>query len=489
MSNILFVGIKGSGMSSLALILKQQGNLVFGIDKCEYFQPQEKLIQSNIKIFEGFSVANIDIKIDRVIYSSAYEKHKLVIELKEIYPTISYNDYLAYLTKLSNSYGVSGTHGKTTTAAATTYALSYKNRKDFPFYSIYGSSLIDSPSFTYQGNESLLIEACEYRDHFLKYSLNGAIITSIDFDHSDYFTDLNSVIKSFLDFIINLKPAAFLILNVDDRNIRANLSTIKSLRDDLNIITFGFNDNSQFRIERDSYTNKYKIKLTRNEYFDFAYNDRAILDDIVGAAILSTCMLLDTKSVNLYLDNEDIILDEIFTTLFRISLKALETFPGVKGRLELKAINNNVVYIDDYAHHPKEIYSLITELKARYPGRKLFAIFSAHTASRTKALYEDFLHVFLLFDKLVITKTFASARMDEEPQDLAKRLVRDLNKKLLKSYKVRLGAAIYVDSDSETPSVAASMVEEGDIVISLGASNNDNLYRQIIKQIKGDKDL
>lgn len=482
MSNILLVGIKGTGMSSLALILKEQGNLVFGIDRSEYFQPQEKLIESNIKIFEDFSIENIDIKIDEFIYSSAWENHKLVIELKNKYPSNSYNEYLGYLTSLSKSYGVSGTHGKTTTSAATTFALSYKERKAFPFYSIFGSSLLDSASFTYQGNKSLLIEACEYRDHFLQYSLNGAIITSIDFDHPDFFEDINSVEKSFIEFIINLKPNAFLILNIDDKNIKSILSTIKGTRNDLTIITFGFHDNSQFRIEEDSYSNKYKVKLTGDEFFDFHYTDRALIGDIVGAAILSTCILLDAEDVKLYLGSEDIICDEIFTTLFKISLKALENFNGVKGRLELKANKDNVIYLDDYAHHPTEIYSLVKELRARYPGKKLFAIFSPHTASRTKALYKEFVNVLILFDKLVITKTFASARMDEDKDNLAKKLVDDLNKKLLKSFKVRLGVAIYVDDISEVKTVAASMVEDGEVVITLGAANNDNLYLDIINE-------
>ncbi len=480
MSNILLVGIKGTGMSSLALILKKQGNFVFGIDSNQYFQPQEKLIESNILIIEEFSISNIDYKIDKVIYSTAYEKHQLVNELKKTYETYSYIEYISLLTKSTKAYGISGTHGKTTTCAATTYLLSYKERKAFPFFSIYGSSLIGKESFTYQGEKAFVLEACEYQNHFLKYSLNGAVITSIDFDHPDFFEDINSVRKSFNDFAKQLKPNSFLILNIDDSHIKSLKNEIEIVRNDINIITYGFYDNSNFRIQYDNYIKKYHINLINQDYFDFKYVDRAIVSDLLASAILSTCIILDADDIKLYLSNDDIICEEVFTTLFRISLKALETFPGVKGRLDVKAIEDNIVYIDDYAHHPTEIYSLINELRNRYPNKKLFAVFGAHTASRTKALYKEFLNVFLLFDKLIITKTFSSARMDYDKDDLSKKLVVDLNKKLLKSFKVRLNSAIYVEAENEISSICASMIEDGDVVITLGASNNDELYKEII---------
>jgi UDP-N-acetylmuramate--alanine ligase len=483
-SNILLIGIKGSGMSNLALILKRKGNFVFGIDKSDYYQSQDKLIQSNIEIFEKFSLSNISYNIDEIIYSTAYENHQLVNELKKKYPLFSYIEYLSKLTAKSASYGVAGTHGKTTTTAATSFALSYKERVNFPFFSIFGSSLIGKDDCIYQGEEVFLLEACEYQNHFLNYKLHGALITSIDYDHPDFFKSLTQVKESFYKFATNLKNNGFLILNVDDQNVKSLKYQISNDRKDLNIITYGFNDNSLFRIEKDAYSNKYKVKILRDEYFQFKYQDRTLINDIVGAALLSTCMLLDRKDVQLYLNNDDIICDEVFTTLFRISLKALENFNNVKGRIELKAVSDNVIYIDDYAHHPKEIYTLVNELRTRYPNNKLFAIFSPHTASRTKALYKDFISVLLLFDKLIITKTFASARMDEDKNNLAKNLVRDLNKKLLTSFKVKLNAALYVEDIKDVASIASSMVEEGDVVISLGASNNDNLYKEIIKEKK-----
>ena len=484
MSNVLFVGIKGSGMSNLALILQKQENFVFGIDSSEYFQPQEKLTSSKIEIFEEFTIRNIQHKIDKVIYSPAYENHPLVKNLKKEYPTFSYIDYLAFLTTKSRSYAVAGTHGKTTTAGATTFALSYKNREAFPFYSIFGSSLIGKPPVIYQGEEALLLEACEYKNHFLRYNLNGAIITSIDYDHPDFFNSLDDVKESFRHFALNLSKNAFLILNTDDKNVKSLKHSIENVRGDINIIPFGFYNNTLFRIEKDSLTDSYKVRITGDETYNFQYKDKTLIIDLVGAAILSTCILLDKKDINLYLNKDDIIFEEIFITLLRVSLKSLEDFKSVKGRIELKAEKDNVTYIDDYAHHPNEIYTLLTELKERYPGRKIFAIFSPHTASRTKALYKEFLEVFTLFDKLIITKTFASARIDKDKRGLDSSLVKDLNKKLLKSFKVRLGSAIFVEEKKKVALVAASMIEDGDIVVSLGASNNDNLYKEIINAIK-----
>ncbi len=469
-------------MSSLALILKAKGDIVFGLDKSDFFSSQNKLIDADIKIYEDFNLDNIIEEIDYVIYSTAYENSKIVEQLNDKYISYSYIDYLSKLTRESKAYGICGTHGKTTTSAATTFALSYKNRKAFPFYSIFGSSLIEDP-YVYQGDESLVIEACEYQDHFLKYNLRGAIITSIDFDHPDYFKDETAVLDSFIQFALNIRKNGFLILNVDDKNVRELKSVIENARDDLNIISFGFMDNSIFRIQENNLTHSYNIGLTYGDDYKLNYTNRALVNDMVGASILATCILLDREKVELYLDDDDIICDEVFTTLFKSSLNSLEYFTGVRGRLELKVNYKNIVFIDDYAHHPKEIYTLLQEVKSRYPNRKVFAIFSFHTASRTKALYKDFLNVFLLFDKLIITKTFASARMDIDSENLDLKFVKDLNKKLLKSFKVRLAAVQYIEDIDEVASISAAMIEDGDIVISLGASNNDDLYKNIIKEL------
>lgn len=484
MINYFLVGIKGNGMSSLALIIKEQGGNVFGVDKNTYFISQEKLENANIKIYSEFDISLISENIDVVIYSTAYKNHPLIKNLNEKYDTYSYVEYLAYLTKMSKSYGISGTHGKTTTSAATTFSLSYKSRKNFPFYSIFGSSLLNDNPYTFQGTKAFLLEACEYENHFHKYNLNGAVITSIDFDHPDFFKSEKDVIDSFLQFAINIKKNGFLILNVDDKNIKSLLKTIKEIRPDLNVITYGFYDNSIFRLEKDTLSSSYKVRITHDELYNIKYFNRALVNDILAAAIFSTCILLDSDEVNLYLNENDIISDEVFTTVFRSSFKALENFNGVKGRLELKANYNNIIFIDDYAHHPSEIFVLINEIKQRYPNRKLFAVFSFHTASRTKALYKDFLQVLLLFDKLIITKTFMSARMDKDEDNLDRKMVKDLNSKLLKSYKVRLASVIYVENEAELPSIISSMIEVDDVFISLGASNNDTLYKDVINELK-----
>ncbi len=483
MNNYFLVGIKGSGMSSLALILKKMGHYVFGVDKDTYFKTQEKLINNNINIYNDFSLTNISEKIDIVIYSSAYENNDFIHFLKNNYTCYSYIEYISYLSRNKKTYAIAGTHGKTTTSAATTFALSYKKRKDFPFFSIFGSSLIGENDCTFQGDKAFIIEACEYREHFLEYNVDGAIVTSIDFDHPDYFKSEKDVINSFFKFATKINKNGFLILNIDDKNIKGMISSIKKMRNDLNIITYGFYDKSIFRIQKDNLSDGYKVGLTHDELYTIKYFNKALVSDMLGAAILSTCILLDQQPLNLYLENDDLIVDEIFTTIFRLSLKSLEAFNGVVGRLDYKAEFNNIIFLDDYAHHPKEIYTLINEIRHRYPNRKIFACFSFHTASRTKALYKEFLAVLLLFDKLVITKTFMSARMDVDNENLDKKMVNDLNKKLLSSYKIKLSSVLYA-REEEVSSICASMLEDNDIFLSLGASNNDDIYKDIIKELR-----
>lgn len=484
-STVFLCGIKGNGMSSLALILQRQGNKTIGCDVGEYFPTEDKLNENQIDCYEGFDITYLNSDIDVFIYSSAYENKDLVLQAKQKtnIESYSYPQYLAFLSKHRKTYAVCGTHGKTTTTAATTYALSQGKRKEFPFFSIYGSSMVGEDSITFQGSENLLIEACEYQDHFLLYELSGAVITSLEFDHPDYFKNLEQMISSYLKLALNIKPNGFLIINSDDSVLSNLIKVIEKKRPDLNIISYGCSKQAFITYETNNDEGSVSLPYLGFRKFDFKLYSLPIISDYIAASILSTAILLDRENPKLYLSDDSLVFEEAFITLLANSLNFLVDFIGVKRRLEFQGKFRERIFIEDYAHHPSEILAAINQIRKQYPGRKILTIFTPHTASRTKALFKDFVDVLSLFDKLIITQTFASARDDIDDKNWSKLLADKIQKNMFTTFYGKLEAVLYCEDENKLSEIAASMLNSNDICLTLGAANRSNLYKLIIEKI------
>lgn len=481
MEKIFLCGIKGTGMSNLALILKKIGYVVSGCDKKDFYSTQKKLYNNDIDIFESFDKKNIDPDIKYFIFSTAYEKSKLVEYSKTKYECFSYPQFLAHLTRTCKSYIVCGTHGKTSVSALTTYALSQSKRKEFPFFSIYGSNIIGEEDVCFQGVDNLLIEGCEYQDHFLLYKADGILITNIEFDHPDYFKDINMIIASFKKLILNVKPHGFVILNTDNYNSSKLEVFIKNRRNDLILITYGYKKKASVSLECTTNRGEIIIPMIYNSVYMLPVKNKALMANYVAAGILSSCILLDREKPNLYLDENAIIFEEIFITIFNQSMEYLQDFTGVSRRLEFIAGDNDILYFDDYAHHPTEIESVYNELRYRYPTKKILTIFTPHTASRTKAMMNDFANALMMGDELILTPTFSSAREDYDLIDPSLTLLSRIQKKLSDTNLYALKAVNYFDCDEDCIIKSNSDMTENYICLILGAANKTYLIDEIIK--------
>ena len=482
MKKALLCGIKGTGMSNLALLLNEQGYDVLGLDQPTYFSTEAKLKNNKINYFENFELSNLENNFDLFIYSSAYKDFEIVKKAKEKFNSYSYPQYLAYLSSCSQTYAVSGTHGKSSTVALTTYSLSQGNRKNFPFYSIYGSNIIGEKEVTYQGSDNLIIEACEYQDHFLLYKLDGLLITNIEFDHPDYFKDINQMIQSYKNLIANLKLGGFLIINIDNYNNKKILKYAQSTRLDLVIITYGYQKNATVTIEEGNINGHICIPLMGREEYYLPTFSKPLISNYVASAILSACILLDRDSPVLYLDDDTIIYEEIFNTLFAQSLHILQDFIGISRRLELRGKSKNIYFFDDYAHHPTEIQTVYNELHLRYPGKKIISIFTPHTASRTKALLNDFSKALCESDVLILTSTF-TARGDGDENDPSKILYEKIKKKISLNRDGRLVSIFFLDDEKQIIETCLSCADNNDIIISLGAANKTYIVDEIAEII------
>lgn len=472
-THLFMVGIKGTGMSSLALLLQHWGFSVCGCDTPEVFSSDAVLRDAGITVYEGFDASLLPAGTNEVIFSSAYSESLPILQeaRNRSIPLCSYPQYLAHLSKQQDSYAVAGTHGKTTTCSVATHLLKHACEGCFPFYSIFGAPQKDMAG----GKECALFEACEYQDHFHSYKLRGVLITSVEYDHPDYFSSKEHVMRSFEILVDNLQGGGFLIYCSDDPGASAIGSYAKETRPDLSILSYGFASDGPFRIVKGA-GDTYRLALLRDLPFSVTSKAKALVDDHVGALVLSLAMLLDRSEPGLYRAGKGLITDEVLPTLASIFLPHLASYQGCKGRTEELFRDGEVIYLDDYAHHPSEIKTSLEEIRLRYPGHPLLVIFSAHTASRTLALLKEFAEVLAQSDQLILQSTYASARNDGSNTDDPALILFSLLRKSIGD-----GVA-YAPSDEAAMEIAAAWLQERWLCITMGAGNNRYLGPKIAER-------
>ena len=352
-----FIGIKGAGMSALAVILKQLGNDVCGSDLDKHFFTEEELIKNNIPmyVYNKDNITNLDKNYTIIRGASIKDNHEELVEARNLgFKILEYNEMLGIMTEDFKTICVAGCHGKTTTTNMV--ALAFKNQGiNYLIGDGTGSALVDNRYFA--------LEACEYQRHFLAYHPYYAIITNIDLDHVDYYKNIDDIIDAFTEYSNN--ASYMVIANGDDENVRK----IKFKKD---VVYYGLNDNNDVRATNIVY-NSDGISFDINCYGHFdlpIFGEGQLMDAI---AVITLCYLekLDYKEVH----------------------NNLKEFVGAKRRFTEKVVGNNII-IDDYAHHPKEVDTTISAIKQKYPDKKIVIIFQPHTYSRTKEFASELVNVF-----------------------------------------------------------------------------------------------
>lgn len=369
MKSVYFIGIKGVGMCGLAQILKALGYEVYGSDVKEKFFTDEVLKKLKIKVFEGFKRSNLFKNFDLVIVSQAYAtkyRDKFLSnnpEVKEALrrkmKVITYPEAVASIFNQSFGIAICGSHGKSTTSAMIAEILRKTNRS---FIALIGSEVLAWRSNAFIRVKNTLdikknifvLEADEYREAFLNYKPKIIVLTNIDYDHPDYFSDKNKYRNAFRRFINNLTGKKILITETKLK-IPKNIKVIKP--------------------------SKLKFNLRfKGEHYE------------KNANLAYTCGRI------LGIDREKI-------------KKALENYRGIRRRFEIVGKFRDCILIDDYAHHPTEIESVLESLKNFDKDlNKIWIIFQPHTYSRTLALFPNFVKVLKKIPKLIILKSYSSAR-------------------------------------------------------------------------------
>lgn len=377
-----FIGIKGSGMASLACMLNDLGHEVTGSDIEKHIFTEDELHKRNIKILP-FGTPIPDYA--NVIIGNAF---------KEDFPDVSnarnnstlichrYHEFLGTLMEGYVSIGVAGSHGKTTTTTMLAAMLNYVSPTGYLIGDGHGHLMEDS--------HYLVVESCEYRRHFLAYHPDYAIITNVDLDHVDYFKDEEDYSLSYEQFSKNVKK--LLIMYGDDPKVRA-------LDIKMPHLYYGVEDGNDLQAVN-------IIETTRDMSFDVVYFGKNLGN--VEFPFVGRHLLWNSLGVIAVGLSEKMSLKEIE--------EGLSLFHGAARRFVIEEVGENV-YIDDYAHHPTEVSITIDAARMRYPDKKLIAVFKPHRVSRVLRFADDFAKALLKADVIALCP-FTSIDDAEEGIDI-----------------------------------------------------------------------
>ena len=380
MSKYHFIGIKGSGMSSLAQIAYDMGHEVQGSDEETYFFTQEKLEQRNIPMY-GYSAENIKEGFEVILGNAFDETHIEYRAAKDLGLKIyTYAQFLGKLLDEIPSIAVTGAHGKTTTSTMVSNIFKHN------FVTSY--LIGDGTGHGEKNSDYIVAEACEYYRHFLAYHPNYAIVTNIDFDHPDYFNDEHDMFDAFQSFVNQVKDT--IVICGDDR-LASQLkpSTAK-------VVTYGFNEGNDYQIKN--------VKTTsENSEFDVYKNS-----ELLGTFTMAVFGLHDISNATSAIALADICglsTDEI--------QQSLGSYHHAERRFTEHKVGTNIV-VDDYAHHPSEIKATIDSARRKYSDKQIIAIFQPHTYTRTAKFLNEFAESLLTADKVFLCPIFASVREKEK---------------------------------------------------------------------------
>lgn len=463
--NIHFIGIGGSGMSGIAEVLYNLGYQISGSDLNQSFIT-ERLQNLGCEIFNTHHQNNVK-NANAVVVSSAIDKKNVeIIKAKKMnIPIVPRAEMLAEIMRFRFGIAVAGTHGKTTTTSLITHILSVAELD--PTYIIGG--ILNSSKINAKLGESdyLVAEADESDASFLLLQPMLSVITNIDYDHmKTYGNDYRKLTDAFVSFTSNLPFYGVCILCGDDAGVKSILHHIHRP-----LLTYGF-------------TNGVDIQA-----INVSQIDRKMVFE-VSCAFQNIVKKNKEYGKPFKIEFNGIGRHNILNTLAAIGVacelgieiniiqKALKNFTGVARRLDyyatLNIANKEITLFDDYGHHPNEIKAVFESLRQTYKDKRLVVIFQPHRFSRTHDLFDDFSNVLSKADTLILLDIYPA---NERP-------IANINSSALaRSIRQRsVLNPIVVKNTNEALKVLPNIVQNKDVVLTLGAGNIHSLVDLIVKQ-------
>ena len=447
---IHMIGIGGSSMSGIAEIAASLGIEITGSDMEETYYVK-KLLDKGYKINVGHHPELIDNSIDLIVYSAAIaEDDAERVKAKELgIPQMERAEFLGLITKsYKNVICVAGTHGKSTTSGM--ISKIFVDAKKDPTISI-GASLYEiGGNNRVGGDDTIILEACEYHDSYMHFNPTIALVLNVDADHLEYFGSFDNVKKSFTNFV-NLVPTdGYVFINKDDLNSLHIADDVKG-----NVVTFGINSNADFKADNLSYDEN------GHPTYDVLFNNEKI----------TTITLRLTGEHNVYDSLASFAICYTFGIDANIIKESLYEYSGVHRRFEfLGYTKNKAMVYDDYAHHPAEIATTLYSVN-QVKHNKTWALHQPFTYTRTKDHLDEFAKVLSGFDNIILTDIYAGRE-----KDIYNIKTEDLVEKIKP-----LNPNVYHFSDTdELIKFAKEHLEKDDIICSIGCGPVDKISQKLV---------
>jgi len=460
--NIHLMGICGTGMASLAGILKQRGFSVKGSDENIYPPMSHSLKEQSIPVQKGYAPENLDPAPDLVIVGNVITRHNPeAVQLARInIPYLSLPQALRrFAMDGKRSVVVSGTHGKTTTSTIASWTLEKADMD--PGFMIGGIPKNFQRSFDLGTGPYFVIEGDEYDTaffdkgpKFLHYAPWITILTSIEFDHADIFRDLDQVIEVFRRLIDLMPPGGLLIANRDDPLVHA-----ESGRANCPVVTYGLKDGADWRAVdlsfQDGFT-RLKVLKDRKEYI-------SIRTPLYGRHNISNLLSVVVLSEHLRVDPSTMV-------------EAAENFGGIKRRQEVRGEKGGILVLDDFAHHPTAVEKTIQAVKERYGDRRLMAVFEPRSnSSRRNIFQERYSSAFDPADLVLIPEPPMMDKIPPKERFSSARLVEELKSRDLK--------AVYCPDTDHLLDEIIRQSRRGDVILIMSNGSFDNLVDRLLERL------
>lgn len=449
--HVHFIGIGGISMSGLAEILLSRKFPVSGSDSHESALTDQLAAQGAVVHYPQMA-ENITDDIDVVVYTAAIhpDNPEFRAAQEKNLPMLTRAQLLGEIMRnYKEAINVSGTHGKTTTTSMITEIL-LEAHKD-PTVSVGGMLKDIGGNIRVGGQETFVVEACEYTNSFLSFFPTIEVILNVEADHLDFFKDIDDIRHSFKLFAEKLPEDGLLVINKDIKHSEYFTQALKC-----RVVTFGHEKDADYTANFISYD-----KFAHPSYTLF-YKGEELAQVELGV----------TGEHNIYNSLAAVAVARSLDIPMEVILRGLKRFTGTDRRFQKKGSVNGFTIIDDYAHHPQEIAATIEAAK-KYPHRKLWIVFQPHTYSRTAALLDDFAGALSQADEIVLADIYAAREKNTigiSSDDLRKHMLEQNTN------------VYYIPKFEDIEDFLLQHVEEGDVLITMGAGDIYKVGDDLLKQ-------
>ena len=460
-SRIHFIGIGGTGMCGIAEVLLNQGYDISGSDIRES-PVTARLVAKGVQVFIGHQASHVK-GASVVVVSSAIDQSnpEVATALENRIPVVRRAEMLAELMRFRHGIAVAGTHGKTTT---TSLVASILAAADLDPTFVIGGKLNSAGTNARMGSSRYLVaEADESDASFLHLQPMVSIVTNIDADHmSTYGGDFERLKQTFVEFLHNLPFYGLAVVCIDDPVVRSLLSKIGR-----QTVTYGFSDDADFRASDVQQQGMFTTFLVHRPESQKPLRVRMRMPGEHNVLNALSAIAVST---------EEGVSDQAIQT-------ALENFEGVGRRFQvygefpLPDESGNVMMVDDYGHHPRELEVTIDAIRKGFPDRRLVMLFQPHRYSRTKDLYEDFVRVLSQADVLLLMDVYPAGEKPVSGSD---------GRSLCGSIRQRGEVdPVFIERGESLEAPLKAVLSAGDLLLTQGAGDIGAVAVQLASSLSG----